>query len=150
MSTTEPIQTARVRFRQPVSEAGYVDAAWWPRSRDLAVEFPQLLEVLWTAAREITRISYNIADWDPAPRQIAIGGRIVRLGGFHTGARHEVRLSDAWRRERIDMLVVEPGADATVADRAMSLAGEADGTHRADEILTLAGTGKVATSKRSA
>src|SRR6185437_14781281 len=58
-------QPARISFRQPVSATGFIDAAWWPRSCDLTTELPPLLDVLWTAAREITRISYHLSAWDP-------------------------------------------------------------------------------------
>src|SRR6185503_17877724 len=63
---------ARIRFRQPVSTAGYVDAAWWPRSLDLTAELPALLDVMWTAGREISRVTYSIAGWAPAPRRLRV------------------------------------------------------------------------------
>src|SRR3954452_23166131 len=77
-----PPAAARISFRQPVSTAGYIDAAWWPRSLDLTAELPPLLDVMWTAARDISRITYSIAGWDPAPRRLRVEGRTVRLGGF--------------------------------------------------------------------
>jgi hypothetical protein len=73
---------ARVSFRQPVTSAPHIDAAWWPRSRDLEAELPGLLDVLWTAARDMNRVSYAIDSWLPAPRRLDIEGRLVRLGGF--------------------------------------------------------------------
>lgn len=129
-------EAARVSFRQPVSRSGFIDAAWWPRSRDLTSELPPLLEVLWTAAREINRITYNVAAWDQAPRRIRIDGRIVRLGGFSTSDPLTIRLSDAWGAERIDVLVIAPNTDASLAQRALLLASNADSPYRADEILT--------------
>lgn len=129
---------ARVSFRQPASSAAFIDAAWWPRSRDLISELPTLLEALWAASREITRITYNLDAWNPAPRRIRIQDRTVRLGGFHTSDPRMVRLSDAWGRERIDVLVIPPATDAAVADRALMLAGEADSAYRGDQILSLA------------
>jgi hypothetical protein len=133
-------EAARISFRQPVSIAGFIDAAWWPRSLDLTTELPPLLEVLWTAAREINRISYNTGAWDPAPRRMRLEGRTVRLGGFATGDPLTVRLSDAWGTERIDILVIAPSTDPAVAQRALLLASEADNPYRADEILIRAGS----------
>lgn len=130
-----PIQRARIALRQPVSGAGFIDAAWWPRSRDLSTELSPLLDVLWTTGREITRITYNLAAWDAAPRRLRIEGRTVRLGGFATSDPLTVRLSDAWGRERLDLLVIAPGTDPAVAKRALLLAGEADSPYRAAEIL---------------
>lgn len=129
---------ARISFRQPVSSAGFIDAAWWPRSRDLADELPALLDMLWTAAREITRVTYSLAAWNPAPRRISIGDRTVRLGGFNTSDPHMVRLSDAWGHERIDVLIIPPGTDAAVSDRALLFAGEPNNSYRGDQILELA------------
>ena len=91
---------ARISFRQPISTSGFIDAAWWPRTLDLTREVPALFEVLWTADREINRITYNTAAWDSAPRRMIIEGRTVRLGGFTTSDPLTVRLSDAWGRER--------------------------------------------------
>ena len=56
-----PAEAARISFRQPVSSAGFIDAAWWPRSLDLTTELPPLLEMLRAAAREINRITFNTA-----------------------------------------------------------------------------------------
>ena len=131
-------QRARITFRQPVSGTGFIDAAWWPRSRDLSAELPPLLDVLWTAGREITRITYNLAAWEPAPRRLPIEGRTVRLGGFATSDPLTVRLSDAWGRERFDLVVIAPDTEPGVAQRALLLAGEADGPYRAEEILARA------------
>ena len=36
----------RIAFRQPVTSSPHIDAAWWPRSRDLAAELPALLDRL--------------------------------------------------------------------------------------------------------
>lgn len=129
---------ARLSFRQPVSTSGFIDSAWWPRSRDLTAELPPLLEVLRTAAREINHITFNIAAWDPAPRRMSIEGRTVRLGGFTTSDPLTVRLSDAWGVERIDILVIAPDADPSLAERALLLASQPDSPYRAREILTRA------------
>jgi hypothetical protein len=135
--------TARVSFRQPVSTSGYIDAAWWPRSRDLTAELPALLDVLWTADREINRVTYNLAAWDPAPRRLLIDGHRVHLGGFTSGNPHVIELIDAWGRERIDIVVIAAGTDPIVAERMLRLASIADDPYGADEILARA------TSERS-
>lgn len=134
-----PIEAARISFRQPVSGFGFIDAAWWPRSRDLTAELPPLLDVLWTAARQITRVTYNLAAWEPAPRRMRADGRLVRLGGFITSDPVTIRLSDSAGAERIDVLVIAPGTDPAVAERALMLASQPDCPYRAEEILTRAG-----------
>ena len=126
---------ARVRFRRPASRVGSVDAAWWPYSLDLAAELPPLLDELWTTGHEITRVTYHLGSWDAAPRRVAIGGRVVRLGGFATGDPHTIKLSDAWRRESIDILVIAPTTDAALAERILTLASTEDNRYSAAEIL---------------
>ena len=133
--------TARVSFRQPVSSGGFVDAAWWPRSRDLTVELPPLLDVLWTAGREITRVSYNLDFWEPAPRRLIIQGRTVKLGGYRWQDPLLVGLVDSWGQERIDLLVIDPITDPDVALRALALASRSGGTDRAERIMELAAIG---------
>ena len=135
MSTTQTPSTARVSFRQPVSTTGHIDAAWWPRSHDLRAELPALLDVLWTADRDITRVTYNLAAWDPAPRRVKIDGRIVRLGGFGSSDKHTVRLSDAWRREVVDIVVVDPDTAPDEADRIFALASTSGNPGNAEQIL---------------
>ena len=129
---------ARISFRQPVSTAGYIDAAWWPRSLDLTAELPSLLDVVWTAARDITRVTYSIAGWDPAPRRLRVEGRMVRLGGFAGGDPLTIRLADAWRSDRIDILVIAPDTDPAVAQRALLFASETGNLEQAEEILARA------------
>lgn len=137
----DPGQRARVSFRQPVSSSGFIDAAWWPRTRDLAAELPSLVDVLWTAGREINRITYNRQAWNPAPRRIEIEGRVVRLGGFTGGGPHTVRLTDAWGQERIDILVIPPDTDPAIAQRAFDIASQTDDPYRANQILDRANNG---------
>ncbi|MBN9618384.1 MAG: hypothetical protein J0H43_01410, partial [Actinobacteria bacterium] len=122
---------ARIRFRQPVSTTGFVDAAWWPYTSDLTLELPALMDVVWTAGREINRITYQMQAWSPAPRRMRIEGRTVRLGGFATSEPHLVRLSDPWRYERIDILLVAPDTDAAVAQRIFDIASTSEDPYRA-------------------
>jgi len=111
----------RVSFRQPVTSDPFVDAAWWPRSRDLQAELPGLLELMWDAGREVVRVSYALGSWLPVPRQLRIGGRVVRLGGFVYTDAAMISLRDAWGSERVDVLVIAPDADPAVAAKVMML-----------------------------
>jgi Family of unknown function (DUF5994) len=126
---------ARVSFRQPVTSAPHVDAAWWPRSRDLEAELPGLLDVLWTAAREVDRVSYPIHSWLPAPRRLDIEGRHVRLGGFTHQDPSMISLRDAWGAERIDILVIPSDAGPEFARAALMLASRSGPNERAARML---------------
>jgi hypothetical protein len=129
---------ARVSFRQPVTSAPHVDAAWWPRSPDLEAELPALLDVLWTAGREVNRISYPIDSWLPVARRLDIEGRHVRLGGFTHQDPSLISLRDAWGAERIDILVIPPDAEQDLAAAAMALASGSGPNERAARMLELA------------
>jgi uncharacterized protein DUF5994 len=133
-----PALTARVSFRQPVTSAPHVDAAWWPRSRDLEVELPGLFEVLWTAARDVNRVSYAVNSWLPAPRRLDIEGRQVRLGGFTHQDPSMISLRDASGAERVDILVIPPEAEEDLAAAAMVLASRSGPNERAARMLELA------------
>lgn len=128
-------QRSRIHFRQPVSAAGFIDAAWWPHTRDLTVEVPPLMEVLWTAGRDINRVTYCLRTWDPAPRRMQIDGRTVRLGGFTVGDPHTITLSDPWGHERVDILVIAPDTDPANAQRIFDLACDGVHLYRGGEIL---------------
>lgn len=133
-----PDHAARIRFRQPVSTAGHVDAAWWPRSLDLVDELPPLLGVLWTADRQISRVTYSITGWNPAPRRLRVEGRMVRLGGFAASDPLTIRLVDDWGVERIDVLVVPAATDPAVAHWALLFASEPANPDRAGTTMARA------------
>jgi hypothetical protein len=137
-ATPPPAIDARVAFRQPVTSAPHVDAAWWPRSRDLEAELPGLLDVLWSAAREVDRVSYPIGSWLPVPRRLSIEGRRVRLGGFAHQDPSMISLRDAWGVERIDLLVIPPDTEPELAAAAMALASHSGPNERAARMLELA------------
>jgi uncharacterized protein DUF5994 len=136
-STSDPqsATAARVSFRQPVTRTGFIDAGWWPRSHDLTAELPALLAVLWTASREIIRVSYSLDFWDEAPRRLQVEGRGVRLGGFHHLSPLLMTAVDARNNDRIDFLVIPPETEPRIALRALELASTADELNNPADIL---------------
>jgi Family of unknown function (DUF5994) len=141
---------ARISFRRPATESGYIDAAWWPRSRDLAAELPALFDVLWSAYRDVDRVSYNLPFWEPVPRRMHIDDRVVRVRGYHIQDPLVLTVFDSSGDEHIDILVVRPEADADFAERVFRLAGGMGSIEGADRILKRAATpeGKPARSDR--
>lgn len=133
------IRPARVSFRQPVGKTGFIDGGWWPYSRDITAELPALLDVFWTARREIVHVSYNLDYWDAAPRRIRIEGRRVRLAGFHQQNPLTVFLSDARHGDTAELLMIGPDTDPAIAKRALELASVSGGTDRAQQMLEHAG-----------
>ena len=135
VATSGPVRTARVSFRQPVARTGFIDGAWWPESLDLTAELPALLDVFWTACREIVHVSYNLDGWDAAPRRFQVQSRRVRLAGFHQQNPLTVFLSDARHADTAELLLIAPNTDAAMARRALELASASGGTDRAVQII---------------
>ena len=90
--------------------------AWWPRSRNAAVELEALLPVVGRhLGGPVTRVSLNIDVWDAdQPRRLLVGDGLVRLGWFHSLDPATVTLargSDA----RVTLHVLAPEVDSAAA-----------------------------------
>ena len=131
----------RVRLRSQ-GRAGDVafDGAWWPRSRLLSVELPELVAALDALGVHVGRFTYPVEAWDEAPdRKVAVGGRVVRTGGFRSMDPQLVSLVVEGDR-RLDLLVVPPEADALTGVRALRMAGLREGSGSPQRVLAAAGS----------
>jgi len=135
MVTEQPRQTLRLKLKPKAPTTGYVDGAWWPRSRDLSTELPALLAVLAIRLGRIQRVSYNLTTWDAAPRRIHIGGHQVRLGGFHAQHRHTVDVIGP-NGSRLTLLVLPPATNPATAHQILMTAGRRHNIDSIDELLT--------------
>ena len=97
------------------------DGAWFPRSRDLAVELPELIAELDRRGVRIERFTYALDAWAPVDRKIVVGGRTVRTGGFRSMDHGVVCLIWDGGARRADMLVVPPETDVLTGARALRL-----------------------------
>jgi hypothetical protein len=80
-------RSADVRLAWAPSQPGNPPSgAWWPRSRNAAVELKALLPVVGHhLGGPVTRVSLNIDVWDAdQPRRLRVGNGLVRLGWFHS------------------------------------------------------------------
>ncbi len=112
----------RVSLRADVgSGENPFDGAWFPRSRDLAVEVPELVAALDRRGLRIERFTYPLGPWLPAPRKLVVDDRIVRTGGFSSMDPGVVCLSWAGGNRRADLLVVPPETDVITGVRALRL-----------------------------
>lgn len=76
-----PELSLRLGLKPQAPTAGYVDGAWWPRSRELSTELPALLAALAVRLGPIARVSYHLAGWDDSPRPLYVdGGRVYERG----------------------------------------------------------------------
>lgn len=119
--------TLRLALIEPPARRTTLDGAWWPRTRSLTDELPALIQELHRRGVRPTRVAYNPASWDPAPRHLAADGRVIRLGWFRGIDPQMIDLTGDPKRGRIDLLVVPPETSAAVARRAFTA-----GTDRAN------------------
>ena len=67
-------ESPREALRLQLSEApaaGSPDGAWWPRSRDLQVEGPHLVDEFPDSVGRINRMLFSRPDWDDSARRAA-------------------------------------------------------------------------------
>ncbi|WP_328593170.1 DUF5994 family protein [Lentzea tibetensis] len=134
----QPRHSLRLRLRPKAPTTGHVDGAWWPRSRDLVAELPALLAVLAVRLGDVMRVSYNLTEWNSAPRRMADDGRQTRLDGFISRPAHTVDLV-AGNRHRLTLLVVPSDTDPSAAHQTMMRASGRDNTETIDDLLTADG-----------
>ena len=138
LATEQPRQPLRLKLKPKAPITGYVDGAWWPRSRDLSTELPALLAVLAVRLGHVQRVSYNLTNWITAPRRIAVDGLTVRLGGFHSQHTHTVDVIGP-NEPRITLLVIPPETEQATAHQALIRASGRGNTDNVNELLTPAG-----------
>ena len=97
------------------------DGAWWPRSRDLAAELPELVAALAKRGVRIERFTYSLRAWDAVPRKVVVDGRMVRTGGFRSMDPQVICLTWEGGNRRADLLVVPPETDVITGARALRL-----------------------------
>ena len=113
----------RVSLRADAGDGGSAfDGAWFPRSRDLAVELPELIAELDRRGVRVERFTYALDAWSPVSRKLEVQGRIVRTGGFRSMDPLVVCLTWAGGAKRADLLVVPPETDVLTGARALRLA----------------------------
>jgi Family of unknown function (DUF5994) len=97
------------------------DGAWFPRTRDLAVEVPELIAELDRRGVRVERFTYALDAWSPVPRKVVVADRVVRTGGFRSMDPGIVCLTWAGGNRRANLLVVPPETDVLTGVRALRL-----------------------------
>jgi hypothetical protein len=112
----------RVSFRDNAGDGSSpFDGAWFPRTRDLAAELPELIAELDRRGVRVERFTYPLDAWSPVPRKIVVSDRIVRTGGFRSMDPGVVCLTWDGGTRRADLLVVPPETDVLTGVRALRL-----------------------------
>jgi hypothetical protein len=138
MTSATPTRTTsndvRLSLKTTAPTSGFVDGAWWPRSRDLAAELPALLGALEKDLGRVERISYNLTTWGATVRKLQVDGAAVHLAGYHTQAADTIDVIGAGKL--LTLLVVPPEATEPTAAHALRTAAE---TGNIDAVATLLG-----------
>ncbi len=129
-----PEHTPRLRLKRKAPIAGSVDGAWWPHSDDLPAELADLVAVLSVRLGSVSRVTYNLAEWDQPPRKVRVDGQIVRLDGYHRQPTHTVGILDG-RGGEIVLLVVPAQTGADDAHTIMMAAAAPDNVSTVDALL---------------
>ncbi|BBX09901.1 DUF5994 family protein [Mycolicibacterium aichiense] len=132
-----PQATPRLRLKPKGPQTGRVDGAWWPHSEDLEAEVPDLLAVLSIRLGPISYVLYKMTEWVKARGKILIGGRTVRLDGYHRQPSNTVEVQGLGGGKLV-LLVVPVGTDADRAHAVMMTAAAPDNASTSDELLAVA------------
>lgn len=125
---------ARLKLKPDGATTGFVDGAWWPRSRDLQQELPALLAGLHQRLGPVEAVSYHLGDWSSPPRRTSIAGVSVRIGGYRL--QRAGSLDVIARNRRVTLLVIDPEQSQEVAEQALIASAELDNIDDLDTLLT--------------
>ena len=124
----------------------YVDAAWWPRSSNLATELAHLLQLAQESGFRATGIAYRLDDrWTAPPGEVAFDGRKVKVSGYHNHHQDMITLVDGISHDRLQVMVVPSATPPLLARRALRLAAvNADPIHGTDLLALARGEARAA------
>jgi hypothetical protein len=83
------------------------DAVWWPWSRFLQEQLPDLVSIWPATAGRIHVVQYSPPDWDDRPRRLEVGDRTVAIGSFPGDNTHLLTVTLA-SGERSTVRVIPP------------------------------------------
>jgi len=115
-----PPRQLRFRLKPAGSVLGSVDGAWWPRSRRLPDELPEIVQTISFRLPELERVCYRFQEWDDAPRRARIGDKWVRLDGYAHQRPETIRFVGSGTT--LVFALIAPDADPEAAHDAMMLA----------------------------
>lgn len=117
----------RLLLEATLSRTGMFDGAWWPRSRQVRVELPDLVTALTAHLGSVLRVGLDSVAWDEVPRTVTVDGRAIRISWF-PGCDWTISLTRGFQ-DHFLLLVVPPDTDADTASSAMARAS-IRGNHR--------------------
>ncbi|GAA2816508.1 DUF5994 family protein [Crossiella cryophila] len=135
-SIEPPGNIPRLRLKPQARVTGYVDGAWWPRTRDLAAELTALLPVLTIRLGRVERVTFNLTMWQPTARRLPVHTRSVRVEGFRAQQPDTVTVTGRGR-QRLVLLVVPPETRPAIAHDIMMSAARRGNADSVSALLTV-------------
>lgn len=132
-----PQETPRLRLKPKGLPTGRVDGAWWPHSADLSAEIPDLVAVLSVRLGQISDVLYKMTEWVRPPVKMSIGGRTVRVSGYHRQPDNTIEVVGLGG-QRVVLLVVPADTEEQVAHDILMAAAAPDNTATIDTLLATA------------
>lgn len=124
----EPVPRARalrLQLTPSPNGSGTLDGAWWPYSRDLAVEALDLVDRFPAWFGRICRVTYSTPDWDHVGRRRIRAEKVfVTLGSFPLDDTHLVLLTSVSGVQPLQLLVVPSEWTVHAAHRSMRAAAD--------------------------
>jgi hypothetical protein len=87
----------RLHLLEPSARAA-VDGSWWPQSRDLTVELPDLVDHFPQERGRVDRAVFSRPDWDAAPHRVRVARGVLHVGSYPHDDTHQVWLSMSSRK----------------------------------------------------
>jgi hypothetical protein len=138
----EPAPALRLSLKPDTRITGHLDGAWWPRSRDMALELPALVTVLDRLWGRITRITVHEGMWPDLPAGVPVGVHMVRLGWFGPEQEQDDLCLFSYKTGRWDLLVVPPECDPARAADLMAAAADVHETRGSTVLLSSVAAGQ--------
>ncbi|MFD0339480.1 DUF5994 family protein [Streptomyces sp. NPDC127117] len=129
--------SAVLRMETTSSRAGIFDGAWWPRSRDIRSQLPDLIEALTASLGPIARVGLDASAWNEVPAYLVVGERKVRIDW--SAVDDSTMIITRGHHDHFAFLVIPPQSSAAAAHAAMTMAVRDDNRASAEQILEAAG-----------
>ncbi|OBI53771.1 DUF5994 family protein [Mycobacterium sp. E787] len=108
----------RLQLKPYRAASEHIDGAWWPRSRHLAEELPDLVAAVSDRLGQVVMIGYRRNGWDETPSLCEIAGHTVELLGFTSDEPASVILIGA-DGGHLTLHVIRPDSSEQAARRAL-------------------------------
>ncbi|MFG3241161.1 MULTISPECIES: DUF5994 family protein [unclassified Streptomyces] len=129
--------SAVLRLETTSSRAGFFDGAWWPRSRDIRSQLPDLIDALTASLGPIARVGLDASAWNEVPPLLVVGDHTVRIDWSVVD--DSTMIVTRGHHDHFVFLVIPPQTSAAAAHTAMTMAVRDGNRALAEQIFDIAG-----------